>query len=477
MLRTASENAVSFLPGVRRWALSTWITGAAFLGAFLSRSVWLPHAQFHPDESTVLWMALDAVRHAQIPDHGLVSSYNAYQPPGLVWVTMPFVALGGGRPEIVIVAFALVNAAAIAFLVATVARFWGLVYALALGSFLVVGPDAFYSALVWHPSLYTGAIALILTAGVRLRHGSAWWAVLLAAVPGLYALIHYSGLVLFGPALALLVLSRRRWASLILPVLSGTVLAACAWGPFLSFEADRKWVDLKTIAGVADNAGTSGATLDERYSALGFALSHLGQSVHGSVLLTPVIWGMVLVAFLIAVTRRRWRDPGFALPAAVLASGVAAQVAANQGERTDVLMLWLVPLYALAAWAVVQTIALTHLAVAGHAAAPTVAGVVAVLVVAIGSIDLARAIGGTPGNQTLSEKWRAARADAPVRYDAGVHPALSANTFYLPCDPPYDWGSEIWYLEEVLHPGSGLRAAVKGGAFRWRQGQTCTTLR
>jgi hypothetical protein len=275
----------------------------------------------------------------------------------------------------------------------------------------------------------------------------------------------------------LLVLSRRRWASLILPVLGGAVLATCAWGPFLAFEADRSWVDLNTIAGAADNSSSFGSKLDQRYTALGFALSHLGESVDGSVLLTPVISGMVLVAFLIAVTRRRWRDPGFALPAAVLASGVAAQVAANQGERTDVLMLWLVPLYALAAWAVVQTIDLTRLAVAHHAAAPTIAGVVAVLVMAIGSVDLARAIGATPRNETLSEKWRAARADAPVRYDAGVHPALSANTFYLPCDPPYDWGSEIWYLEEVLHPGSGLSAAVKGGAFRWRQGPACATVR
>jgi 4-amino-4-deoxy-L-arabinose transferase-like glycosyltransferase len=462
---------------MRRWPLSTWLTGAVFLGAFLSRSVWLPDAPFHPDESTVLWMALDAVRHPQLPDHGLISSYDAYQPPGLVWVTMPFVALGGGRPEVVIVGFALLNAAAIAFLVATVARFWGLVYAAVLGSFLVVGPDAFFSAWVWHPSLYTGAMALILTAGIRLRHGSAWWAVLLAAVPGLYALIHYSGLVLFGPALALLVLSRQRWTSLILPVLSGTALAACAWGPFLAFESDRNWVDLDTIAGSADHASTFGAKLHERLTALGFAVSHLGQSLHGSVLLTPVIWAMVLSAFLIAVTRRRWREPGFALPAAVLASGLAVQVAANQGGRADVLMLWLVPLYALAAWAVVQTIDLTRVAVAGHAAAPTIAGVVAVLVLTIGSIDLAHAISATPGNQTLSEKWRAARADTPVRYDAGVHPGLSANTLYLPCDPPYDWGSEIWYLEEVLHPRSGLRAAVEGGAFRWRKGPPCTTRR
>jgi hypothetical protein len=38
------------------------------------------------------------------------------------------VALGGGRPEVVIVGFALLNALAIGALAATAARFWGLLY-------------------------------------------------------------------------------------------------------------------------------------------------------------------------------------------------------------------------------------------------------------------------------------------------------------------------------------------------------------
>ena len=54
----------------------------------------------------------------------------------------------------------------------------------------------------------------------------------------------------------------------------------------------------------------------------------------------------MVLAFLVAIVRKRWRDTGFALPATVLASGLAAQVVLDQGERTDVLMLWLVPLYA-----------------------------------------------------------------------------------------------------------------------------------
>lgn len=179
---------------------SGWLVGVVVLCAALSRAVWLPGVPFHPDESTALWMALDAVRHLEIPDHGLVSSYHVYQPPGLVWTTMPFVALGGGRPEVVIVGFAGLNAGAIALLLTTVMRRFGAVYTVVLGSLLVVGPDAFFSAWVWHPSLYTGVTAAMLAAGTRLRDGSAWWAAPLIAAPGLYGLVHYSGWVLYPPA-------------------------------------------------------------------------------------------------------------------------------------------------------------------------------------------------------------------------------------------------------------------------------------
>jgi hypothetical protein len=187
---------------------------------------------------------------------------------------------------------------------------------------------------------------------------------------------------------------------------------------------------------------------------------------------------MAVIAVLIAVVRGRWRDPGFALPAAFLASGIAAQVVASQGERTDVLLLWLVPLYALAAWAVVQTTELARRALSGRAPARTVPAAIAasvVVVVALGGIDLSRSIRAVPGEQTLSNRWDAARTNAGVRYDAGIHPEASANTFYLPCDPPYDWGSETWYLKEVLDPGSGLTSAIEGGAFRWRSGPPCAS--
>jgi hypothetical protein len=51
--------------------------------------------------------------------------------------------------------------------------------------------------------------------------------------------------------------------------------------------------------------------------------------------------------------------------------------------------------------------------------------------------------------------------------------ATVARACGLPCDPPYDWGSEVWYLREVLRPGSGLRDAAEARAFRWRAGPPC----
>lgn len=458
----------------RRAALAPVVTVAAvFTAAFLSRAIWFPAARFHPDASTALWIALDAVRQPQIPDHGLVSSFLVFQPPGLVWLTMPFVALGAGQPEPVIVAFALANASAIALLVATVARFWGIVYAVSLGCFLVVGPDAFFSAWIWHPSLYTAALAMLMVAGIRLRQGSAWWALLLIAVPGLYALIHYSGLLLFGPAAALLALSRREWRSTVFPLLGGAMLVLCAWAPFLAFEASRDWVDLRTLIDAADDSSTVWAKLNGRLDALGFGLTHLGGSLYGSVQLTSVIRVLTAFALVAALMRRRWQDLGFAVPAVVLASGLFVQFAVDQGERRDVLMLWHVPLYALAAWGLVQLVDVVRIVVARPAVAPIVAAGAVALIVTFGGSDLANSIRATPYEERLSEKWRVARLDTPVEHGMSVTQRRSPNAYYLPCDPPWGWGSEIWYLQEVLDRGSGLKAAVAAGAFRWRQPPPC----
>jgi hypothetical protein len=76
----------------------------------------------------------------------------------------------------------------------------------------------------------------------------------------------------------------------------------------------------------------------------------------------------------------------------VLASGLLTQVALDQGTREDVLLVWLVPLYALAAWGVVQVVELVRQAVDRPLAATSVAVLLVTLVAAIGSVDLAKSV-------------------------------------------------------------------------------------
>jgi hypothetical protein len=134
----------------------------------------------------------------------------------------------------------------------------------------------------------------------------------------------------------------------------------------------------------------------------------------------------------------------------------------------DVLMLWHVPLYALSAWAIVQLVELTREAFAKRAALVVTAGFV-VLVLVVGSSDLANSIRAVPYADRLNAKWEVARVNPPnERYLASAYPRQSDNRFYLRCDPPYDRGSEIWYLEEVLKPGTGWADAVQNHAFRLR---------
>ena len=145
----------------------------------------------------------------------------------------------------------------------------------------------------------------------------------------------------------------------------------------------------------------------------------------------------------------------------------------DQGSRRDVLMIWDVPLYALVAWALVQTVGLARRTITSRSAGTVVAVAVITAIFAVGTIDRANEIRSVPYDLRLHENWSRARALGPIEYDAAINPTDSENRHYLPCDPPYDWGSEVWYLQEVLEPGSGLQAAIRAGAFRARAKPPC----
>lgn len=223
-----------------------WLLGGTFLAAFAVRLWRVDGAEFGIDATTLLWMARDALAGGYLPDHGLVSSLRAFQPPGYVWMVLPAVWVGGGQPVVVMAWLALLDAAGITLLVWAVRRQAGLRLALLVAALLATSPfDAAMTADIWHPSLYVGAVSLLLAALLRLRSGgSRWWVVVPVALPCLYALIHYSGLAL---APAVLLLPRRRWRAFLLPAALALVVVLLAWLPFLAFEHGRGWADLSGV--------------------------------------------------------------------------------------------------------------------------------------------------------------------------------------------------------------------------------------
>jgi hypothetical protein len=224
-----------------------------------------------------------------------------------------------------------------------------------------------------------------------------------------------------------------------------------AWIPFLRFELDRDWVDIRTIMHASDQTPDLLHKVTGRGRGGIEAVLHLGQGWHGVVLLTPLLVGLPVLAVLLMVWRRRFEE-AVVLPAAVVASGLAVQVLANMGSRFDVLLLWLPALVLLSAWVVAQ--------VPWRAAVPI--GIA--LVIVLGATSLVRAVADTPHDQTLS----AVSAQADRRPSITYQDLFTLNGVYLPCDPPYTWGSETWYLEEADEAGAGASAARRAGAFRDR---------
>lgn len=415
-----------------------------FASALLARVAWLwQWAPFSADPGTSLWMALDAVRGRHIPDHGLVSSLHVFQPPGLVWVIMPWSWLGSGEPRVVMVGLGVMNAVAIACLGLLVFHRLGGRIALAFASIAVCGPDAFNSALIWHPSLFAAAACVLTIAGVRCREGSRVWTAIMLLVPSTYGLIHYSGLAMFAPAGAILLLERRRWRAFVGPGLVAALVSVVLWLPFLRFEYNRHWVDLRAVSS-ARAGGSRG---------LGFAV---GQGLHGWVPLTPVLLvtvGLVLIAAIIG----KVDDPMLLGVVSIWAAGVLYQELTGTGYRHDVFMLWLIPEYLIAAYLIGQPYVPRRLFVA-----------VIVTNVSLGTVGLMRYV----TEQPKAERLRSAESQFHTGASLAFDDLFGLGRYYLPCDPPYSLSTGTWYLLERRQAGAGRSAAEAAGAFRARA--TCT---
>lgn len=439
--------------------LAMQLGGVAFAASLGVRLLRLNETHFARDQAVALWMALDAVRGTagRLPDHGLVSSVLALQPPGLVWLVLPPVWAGGGDPRWVMAWFAVLASVGVGLLVWALARMYGPFLALVAAGLLASSPaDALAPALLWHVSLYMGGVAVVLAAGIRLRDGgSRWWAALVTAVPLAYVLIHYSGLAL--AAAALLVLPRSRWRELGVPLAVGGLVGLAAWLPFLRFEATREWQDLLMVLA----AGAGGQTPATPADGLANRLAGFGTAVS--------VWGtgrwvevsrvsQVVVAFAaLGAAHGIWkREPLATSSALVLVVGSGLVAVFGMGQRADIVMLWNTPLLLLAALGISR---LPGRWLAAGVLAAIVAGNLFIFWRAHDQfVARGESLQQNVARAQLGDAWQRS-ADDRTR----TPPEASR---YVPGDPPVvaGTGSEVWYLREVAQPGAGRAAAAADAA-------------
>jgi hypothetical protein len=417
----------------------------AFSGSLIVRAYRLPDVHFARDQAVALWMALDATRQGFVPDHGLVSSVLAYQPPGLIWLMVPAIMVGRGDPLVVMLCFAVLSSVGIAVLVWSVAQGWGVRLALLLAALLATNPaDALAPALLWHVSLYMGAVALYLAAALQLNRGaSRWWAFAVGGVPVAYTLIHYSGFMLF--PIALVLLPARRWRGLALPFALGGLAGLLLWAPFALFEMRVGWQDLLAVAAAGGRDG---------------ALDRIDESAR-----IVAAWGtgrwieagrVSAITFMLAVGGYVYgmltRQPMARLAGICLIAGTILQAALGMGDRSDIGMLWNAPLLVLAALALQH---LPHRAVTYGVLAGVIAGNLYIFArVHDQFIERGETLDQTRARAAMGDSWRRSAED--------VQRTPPETARYLPSDPPVvaGTGSEVWYLREVAEPGAGRRAAA-----------------
>jgi hypothetical protein len=429
---------------------------ATFLVSLLVRTWRMDDIRFAMDQSTTLWMAWDSLHSSFMPDHGLVSSYGVFEPPGLIWVALPSVIVGAGDPRATIIWLALLDSLGLALLVWAIAREGHFLLAAVVAALTSTGAIAAeFVSWIWHPSLYEAAMAVTLAALLRLHAGgSRGWAAVPVGIPAFYTLIHYSGLALFPGAL--LVLPIRRWRTLLPGVSLGVLLAAIAWLPFLAFEMHRDLYDFRHVVAASEIPPAQVTNpLWVRLTGIVDVARHWG----GADTLAGSSWMYVIVGAgvtgLVLATMLRARVPLIA--AAVLLIGTATQAATGLSERQDVDLLWGVPLLILAAFALV------HL----RRRVVILAIVVPIVVMNIVTLNALRNSDST-GPNALNALWMFARLglDRPPNREFWF--AQEINSCYLPTDPPYLDGADVWYLREIAHPGDGRQIAAAHGSFDTR---------
>lgn len=205
--------------------------------------------EFKADQASTVWQAIKAVRTPLLPDHGLVSSYMTYQPPGQTWIFMP-PALFSSDPLVFSLYEILLSLIAMGWAARSVAMLLGAGTGVRMLWILAATPVAvLYSRLVWAHGLMILLGGGFLVAALALVHrGQGKAAIPLCGIASLAGLTYFPGLLWVIPLAGVLWLGRRHLTARRLTW--GVLLAGLLWIPYLRFEASRGYRDLRTLGHV-----------------------------------------------------------------------------------------------------------------------------------------------------------------------------------------------------------------------------------
>ncbi len=199
------------------------------------------------DQAQVLSLARGVFTQGVFPLHGILNSLRAYNPPFFVWLYVLPMAVTE-EPSVILVLPALVlHAASMVILFLLGERYVGPRGGLAAAAIYGFSPQGLYFGhSSWAQGLLPSFYLLLLYCLARwLLEGKGWHAASALFLAAWATGIHWAGALTLGVVVVLpfVLRGRPKWA----PVLVGAALSVLVWAPYLGFEKQRSFSDLRAL--------------------------------------------------------------------------------------------------------------------------------------------------------------------------------------------------------------------------------------
>lgn len=228
------------LPDGLHWLLLAVIVA---VGAWL-RFSHFDLLEFQGDEAYAAQLALQFLKHGQLPTAGLMSSVGVTNPPLFIYLLIPMFAISS-NPVVVSCFIAALSLAAVVVCWHIGRKYYGPIAGLTAAAMFAVSPWAvIYSRKIWAqdfvPIFSTGAMWAVHALCIGKKPKAIFWVVLL---PVCVVQIHFSGLALTAAVLAIVLWLRPmidwRWAA------AGLLVSLMPMLPYLYLQTQTGWRDFK----------------------------------------------------------------------------------------------------------------------------------------------------------------------------------------------------------------------------------------